>query len=149
MILKKTITFILNGDFRCLAYKLLNILLTWFKILERLSITSDGDRSGEDYNELSAVSNLKPKVLLALDKLREKKKRPDISSITYVLQKTEARNSYLIESAINKWIGQKIIVNKKSQKGNDSVFWSTKSEAPWKSKTENRQQCVQQELIGK
>ena len=36
--------------------------------------------------------------------------------------KKQARNSYLIESAINKWIGQKIIVNKKSQKGNDSVF---------------------------
>ena len=39
--------------------------------------------SDEDNNELFAASDLKPKVLLAIEKLREKKKRPGISIVTY------------------------------------------------------------------
>ena len=57
--------------------------------LERLSIISKGDKLNKDNNGLSAVSDLKPKVLLTIDKLREKKKRPYISTITDFLQKTE------------------------------------------------------------
>ena len=43
--------------------------------LGRLSINSDRDKPDEDGNGLSAVSDLKPKVLLAIDKLRKMKKR--------------------------------------------------------------------------
>ena len=50
--------------------------------LERLSINSDGDKPDEDNSGLSAISDLKPKVLSAIDKLREEKKRPDTSTIT-------------------------------------------------------------------
>ena len=90
--------------------------------LERLYIISDGDKPDEGDNGLSAVSNLKPNMLLAIDKLREKKKRPDISTITGFLEKTETCTSDLIERAINESIKQKTIVNKKAQKGNDSLF---------------------------
>ena len=90
--------------------------------LERLSINSDGDKLGEDDNGLSIVSDLKPKVLLGIDKLSEKKKRPEISTITDFLQKTDTCASDLIERAINELIKQKTIINKKTQKGNDSLF---------------------------
>ena len=110
--------------------------------LERLSIISDGDKPGEDDNGLSAVSVLKPKVLLAINKLKEKKKRPDISTITNFLQKTETCTSDLIERSINELIKQKTIVNKKTQKGNDSLSRSTKSEVSCDSETENRKQCL-------
>ena len=53
--------------------------------LERLSIVSDGDKSDEDDKGLFVVSNLKSKVLLALDKSRETKERPDNSAVTKFL----------------------------------------------------------------
>lgn len=55
-------------------------------------INSDGDKPDKDDHGLSAASELKPKVLLAIDKLREKKKRQDVSTITDFLQKN--RNMY-------------------------------------------------------
>ena len=95
--------------------------------------------SDEDNNELFAASDLKPKVLLAIEKLREKKKRPDISIVTYSWQKTETCTSNLIESAINKLIEQKGIVKEKTQK-------STESEYPCKFKTKNLRECIEQGL---
>ena len=110
--------------------------------LQRLCINSDGDKPDEDDNGLPAVSDLKAKVLLAIEKLREKKKRPDISTITDFLQKTETCTIDLIEIAINELIKQKTIVIKKTQKGNDSLFRSTKSEVSCDLGTENRKQCL-------
>ena len=55
-------------------------------------INSDGDKPDKNDHGLSAASELKPKVLLAIDKLREKKKRQDVSTITDFLQKN--RNMY-------------------------------------------------------
>ena len=78
--------------------------------------------SNEDSNELFAVSDLKPKVLLAIEKLREKKKRPDISIVTDSWQKTEICASNLTESAINELIEQKGIVNKKTQKSTENEY---------------------------
>ena len=52
-------------------------------------INSDGDKPDKDDHRLSATSELKPKVLLAIDKLREKKKRQDVSTITDFLQKNQ------------------------------------------------------------
>ena len=83
----------------------------------------NGDKTDEGDNGLSAVSDLKPKVLLAIVKLREKKKQSDISTITDFLQKTEACTSDLTESAIDELIKQKTYVNKKPQKGNDPLFF--------------------------
>ena len=48
----------------------------------------------------------------------------------------------LIKSSINELIKQKSIVNKKTQKGNDSLFRSTESEVFCDSKIENQQQCL-------
>ena len=98
--------------------------------------------SDEDNNELFAASDLKPKVLLAIEKLREKKKRPDISIVTYSWQKTETCTSNLIESAINKLIEQKGIVKENTQK-------LTESEYPCKFKTENQRECIEQGLRDK
>ena len=44
----------------------------------------------------------------------------------------------LIESSINELTKQKSIVNKKTQKGNDSLFPLTESEVSCDSETENR-----------
>ena len=110
--------------------------------LERLSINSDGDKLGEDDNGLSIVSDLKPKVLLGIDKLSEKKKRPEMSTITDFLQKTDTCASDLIERAINELIKQKTIINKKTQKENDSLFRSNESEVSCDWGTENRKQCL-------
>ena len=52
-------------------------------------INSDGDKPDKDDHGLSAASELKPKVLLAIDKLREKKKRQDVSTIIDFLQKKQ------------------------------------------------------------
>ena len=48
-------------------------------------INSDGDKPDKGDHGLSAASELKPKVLLAIDKLREKK-RQDVSTIIDFLQ---------------------------------------------------------------
>ena len=52
--------------------------------IERGSIISDGDKPVKTIMELSAISNWK-----AIHKLREKKKRPDISTITNFIRKTK------------------------------------------------------------
>ena len=46
--------------------------------LEKLTITNDLERNGEN-TEISTL--FKPKSLYAIDRIKEKKKRPDIDSI--------------------------------------------------------------------
>ena len=57
--------------------------------LEKLTITNDLERNGEN-TEISTL--FKPKSLYAIDRIKEKKKRPDIDSIYDYLSRTEASN---------------------------------------------------------
>ena len=65
----------------------------------------------------------KPKVLNAINKIRESKKRPDNDSILDYIIKTEASNvdKPLIISITNELINQNLIENKKTRQGLDSL----------------------------
>ena len=58
--------------------------------LEKLTITNDLEKNGKT-NEISS-SFFQPKILRAIDRIKEKKKRPDIDSIYDYLPRTEASN---------------------------------------------------------
>ena len=47
--------------------------LQFLEFIQIYSLTLDGDKPDEDSNGISAVFNLKAKLLLAIEKLREKK----------------------------------------------------------------------------
>ena len=57
--------------------------------LEKLTITNDLEKNGEN---TETSSSFKPKILCAIDRIKEKKKRPDIESIYDNLFRTEASN---------------------------------------------------------
>ena len=57
--------------------------------LEKLTITNDLEKNGKT-NEISSF--FQPKILRAIDRIKEKKKRPDIDSIYDYLPRTEASN---------------------------------------------------------
>ena len=73
----------------------------------------------------------KPKVLNAINKIRESKKRPDNDSILDYIIKTEASNvdKPLIISIINELINQSLIENKKTRQGLDSFHFVKLSDA--------------------
>ena len=57
--------------------------------LEKLTITNDLEKNGEN---TETSSSFKPKILCAIDRIKEKKKRPDIESIYDNLFRTQASN---------------------------------------------------------
>ena len=65
-------------------------------------------------------------ILDSIYKLREKKKRPDIDSIFDFLSKTVATNidEDTLTNSISQLITQKILVNKKTSNGYDSLYLS-------------------------
>ena len=65
-------------------------------------------------------------ILDSIYKLREKKKRPDIDSIFDFLSKTVATNidENTLTNSISQLITQKVLVNKKTSNGYDSLYLS-------------------------
>ena len=65
-------------------------------------------------------------ILDSIYKLREKKKRPDIDSIFDFLSKTVATNidEDTLTNSISQLITQKVLVNKKTSNGYDSLYLS-------------------------
>ena len=65
-------------------------------------------------------------ILDIIYKLREKKKRPDIDSIFDFLSKTVATNidEDTLTNSISQLITQKVLVNKKTSNGYDSLYLS-------------------------
>ena len=57
--------------------------------LKKLTITNDLEKNRENTETLSSF---KPKILRAIDRIKKKKKRPDIDSIYDYLSRTEASN---------------------------------------------------------
>ena len=81
--------------------------------LEKLTITNDLEKTTE-------ISSLfKPKILCAIDRIKEKKKRPDIDSIYDYLSRTEASNidKISIELILNELVKENVVVNKKTSLG--------------------------------
>ena len=65
-------------------------------------------------------------ILDSIYKLREKKKRPDIDSIFDFFSKTVATNidEDTLTNSISQLITQKVLVNKKTSNGYDSLYLS-------------------------
>ena len=81
--------------------------------------------SSKDKNKNESVTSdklflFKPKILQAIEYIREKRKRPDTNAIYEHLKKTEASNidKETIGNIISELINQKILENKKSAYGN-------------------------------
>ena len=84
--------------------------------LEKLTITNDLEKNGKT-TEISSL--FKPKILCAIDRIKEKKKRPDIDSIYDYLSRTEASNidKISIELILNELVKENVVVNKKTSLG--------------------------------
>ena len=87
--------------------------------LEKLTITNDLEKNGKT-TEISSL--FKPKILCAIDRIKEKKKRPDIDSIYDYLSRTEASNidKISIELILNELVKENVAVNKKTALLRDS-----------------------------
>ena len=80
--------------------------------------------SSKDKNKNESITSdelflFKPKILQAIEYIREKRKRPDTNAIYEHLKKTEASNidKETIDNIISELINQKILENKKSTYG--------------------------------
>ena len=95
---------------------------------EKLSI-SPKEKQSDDAHSMFLL--FKPKVLNAINKIRESKKRPDNDSILDYIIKTEASNvdKPLIISITNELINQSLIENKKTRQGLDSFHFVKLSDA--------------------
>ena len=64
-------------------------------------------------------SSFKPKILCVIDRINEKKKRPDIDSIYDYLSRTKASNvdKVTIELILNELVKENVLVNKKTSLG--------------------------------
>ena len=95
---------------------------------EKLSISPEKKQSD---NAHSMFLLFKHKVLNAINKIRESKKRPDDDSILGYIIKTEASNvdRFLTISVTNEPVNQNLIENKKAQQGLDSFHLVILSDA--------------------
>ena len=87
---------------------------------EKLRIASDES----DRNISDKLDILKPKILQAIDHIRQKKKCPDTDSIYDFITRTCASNvnKELVELVIEELITQDVIFNKKTVQGLDSLY---------------------------
>ena len=92
---------------------------------DKLKITLETESSIEE-NSDDLDNGMKIMTLDSIDKLRERKKRPDIDSIFDFLYKTVAANidKYTLTDSIPQLITQKVLVNKKSPNSYDSLYLS-------------------------
>ena len=84
---------------------------------DKLKITRD-ERKIDDVSD-ETLSLFKPKMLNAIDQIKQKKKRPDLNTVYEYLSKTEASNTdkQLIETILANLVETNIIVNRKTPKG--------------------------------
>ena len=93
---------------------------------EKLRIASDESDRNND------LDILKPKILDAIDQIRQRKKRPDTDSIYDFIARTCATNinKELIEVVIEELIAQNDVFNKKTAQGQDSFYKVNEKEVP-------------------
>ena len=82
----------------------------------KLKIIKD-ERKIDDLSD-ETLSLFKPKMLNAIDQIKQKKKRPDLNTVYEYLSKTEASNTdkQLIETILANLVQTNIIVNRKTPK---------------------------------
>ena len=91
--------------------------------LDKLKITPESESSIKE-NSNNIDNGIKTMILNRIDKLRGKKKCPDIDSIFDFLSKTVATNidKDTLTDSISQLITQKELVNKKTPNGYDSLI---------------------------
>ena len=84
--------------------------------LEKLTITNDLEKNREN---TETFSSFKPKILCAIDRIKEKKKSPDIDSIYDYLSRTKASNidKVTIELILNELVKENVLVNTNTSLG--------------------------------
>ena len=84
--------------------------------LEKLTITNDLEKNGEN-TETSSL--FKTEILCAIDRIKEKKKLPDVDSIHDYLSRMEASNidKVSIDLILNELIKENVLVNQKTLLG--------------------------------
>ena len=92
---------------------------------EKLKITPETESSIKE-NSDNLNNGIKIMILDIIDKLREKKKRPDKDFIFDFLSKTVATNidKNTLADSISQLITPKVFVNKKTPNGYDSLYLS-------------------------
>ena len=90
---------------------------------EKLKVTPEMESSIKE-NSDNLVNGIKTMIFDSIDKLRGKKKRADIDSIFDFLSKTVATNidKDTLSDSISQLITQKVLVNKKTPNGYDSLY---------------------------
>ena len=90
------------------------------------SETTPETESSIEENSDNLDNGIKTMILDSIDKLRGKKKRQDIDSIFDFLSKTVATNidKDTLTDSISQLITQKVLVNKKTPNGYDSLYLS-------------------------
>ena len=88
--------------------------------LEKLTITNDLEKNGEN----TETSLFKPKILRAIDRIKEKKKRPDIDSIYDYLSRMKASNidKVSVELILNELVKENVLLNKKTSLGDSFTY---------------------------
>ena len=89
---------------------------------EKLRIASDESDRNND------LDILKPKILDAIDQIRQRKKRPDTDSIYDFIARTSATN--INRELIEELIAQNDVFNKKTAQGQDSFYKVNEKEVP-------------------
>ena len=81
-----------------------------------MAIINDLKKNGEN---TEASSIFKPKILCAIDRIKEKKNFPDIDSIYDYLYRTEASNidKVSVQLILNELVQENVLVNKKTSVG--------------------------------
>ena len=93
---------------------------------EKLRIASDESDRNND------IDILKPKILDAIDQIRQRKKHPDADSIYDFIARTGATNinRELVEVVIEELIAKNDVFNKKTAQGQDSFYKVNEKEVP-------------------
>ena len=105
-------------------YFYLSVISVISTALEKLMITNDLEKNGKT-TEISSL--FKPKIFCAIDRIKEKKKHPDIDSIYDYLSRMEASNidKIYLELILNKLVKKNIVVNKMTSLGDSFLRKNT------------------------
>ena len=87
-------------------------------------INDDGTLLTNDVNDIDSFSSIKVKILLSIKNIREKKKCPDSNAIFEDLLKKDSTitEKSLLDNVLSKFIDLKLVINKKTPNGLDSLF---------------------------
>ena len=83
---------------------------------------TDNTQHIERANNDDSFEIFKPKILMAIDKIKEKKKRADIDAILNFIAQADATNidKNAIKDSVTQLVAQKLLIKKNTSQGNES-----------------------------